>query len=125
MFFNRPQDLYHTCYTLTGVSIAQHSESALNPHVLGDPINELLPTHPLFNVAPSAVAACLRYFDNYNKLYANASNLNGNNRENSTNTTSSEDECEHIENFSKDSSYNMDDSIEDDDEQVISSSTSV
>ncbi|KAM8703485.1 hypothetical protein ACLKA7_008156 [Drosophila subpalustris] len=49
----KPQDLYHTCYTLSGVSIAQHSESAQNPQVLGDMINELLPTHPLFNIPPN------------------------------------------------------------------------
>lgn len=59
----KPQDLYHTCYTLSGVSIAQHSESSLNPQVLGDPANELLPTHPLFNVPPRAVARSLAHFE--------------------------------------------------------------
>ncbi|KAH8295222.1 hypothetical protein KR018_008869 [Drosophila ironensis] len=62
----KPQDLYHTCYTLSGVSIAQHSESAVRPEVLGDPINELLPTHPLFNIPPKAVAAARSHFDNTN-----------------------------------------------------------
>ncbi|KAH8310979.1 hypothetical protein KR044_003702 [Drosophila immigrans] len=60
----KPQDLYHTCYTLSGVSIAQHSQSAQNPQVLGDMINELLPTHPLFNIPPKSVAAALSYFAN-------------------------------------------------------------
>ncbi|XP_030572102.1 protein farnesyltransferase subunit beta [Drosophila novamexicana] len=67
----KPQDLYHTCYTLSGVSIAQHSESAMHPQVLGDIINELLPTHPLFNIPPKSVAAALSYF-------ANNSNKDGN-----------------------------------------------
>ncbi|EDW84306.1 uncharacterized protein Dwil_GK13218 [Drosophila willistoni] len=60
----KPQDLYHTCYTLSGVSIAQHSESAMSPQVLGDLINELLPTHPLFNIPPKSVAAALSHFSN-------------------------------------------------------------
>ncbi|KAH8395525.1 hypothetical protein KR222_000501 [Zaprionus bogoriensis] len=58
----KPQDLYHTCYTLSGVSIAQHSQSAQSPQVLGDLVNELLPTHPLFNIPPKSVAAALSYF---------------------------------------------------------------
>ncbi|XP_068152743.1 protein farnesyltransferase subunit beta [Drosophila tropicalis] len=60
----KPQDLYHTCYTLSGVSIAQHSESAMSPQILGDLINELLPTHPLFNIPPKSVAAALSHFSN-------------------------------------------------------------
>uniref|UniRef100_A0A1A9WH29 Protein farnesyltransferase subunit beta n=1 Tax=Glossina brevipalpis TaxID=37001 RepID=A0A1A9WH29_9MUSC len=66
----KPQDLYHTCYTLTGVAIAQHAESTLHPSVLGDPINELLPTHPLFNVPPQAVAQTTHYYEQLNQLYA-------------------------------------------------------
>uniref|UniRef100_A0A1B0BUH6 Protein farnesyltransferase subunit beta n=1 Tax=Glossina palpalis gambiensis TaxID=67801 RepID=A0A1B0BUH6_9MUSC len=73
----KPQDLYHTCYTLTGVAIAQHAESALHPSVLGDPINELLPTHPLFNVPPQAVAQTTQYYEQLNQLYA--ANIKGNN----------------------------------------------
>lgn len=64
----RPQDLYHTCYTLSGVAIAQHSESALNPAILGDPVNELMPTHPLFNVSPQAVAHTTHFYEQLNKL---------------------------------------------------------
>lgn len=67
MFF-RPQDLYHTCYTLSGIAIAQHSESAEIPAVLGDPANELLPTHPLFNVPPDAVAHTTHFYEQLNKL---------------------------------------------------------
>ncbi|XP_017102764.2 protein farnesyltransferase subunit beta [Drosophila bipectinata] len=64
----KPQDLYHTCYTLSGVSIAQHSESASRPQVLGDTINELLPTHPLFNIPPKSVAAARSHFDKCNDM---------------------------------------------------------
>ncbi|CAD6991177.1 protein farnesyltransferase subunit beta [Ceratitis capitata] len=65
----KPQDLYHTCYTLSGVSIAQHSSFSFNPQVLGDPVNELLPTHPLFNVPPRAVALSLGHFEQLNQNY--------------------------------------------------------
>ncbi|XP_073837070.1 farnesyl transferase beta subunit [Musca autumnalis] len=64
----KPQDLYHTCYTLSGIAIAQHSESAEIPAVLGDPINELQPTHPLFNVPPDAVAHTTHFYEQLNKL---------------------------------------------------------
>lgn len=56
VFHFRPPDLYHTCYTLSGISIAQHSEADNEPIVIGDTLNnELLPTHPLYNVPPKSV----------------------------------------------------------------------
>ncbi|CAD7092769.1 unnamed protein product [Hermetia illucens] len=58
----KPQDLYHTCYTLSGVSVAQHCSSYLQPYVLGNPENELLPVHPLHNVPPMSVINCIKYF---------------------------------------------------------------
>lgn len=40
-----PPDLYHTCYTLSGVSVAQHSGIGDDPLIIGDQLNnELLPT---------------------------------------------------------------------------------
>lgn len=60
--FCRPPDLYHTCYTLSGLSVAQHCEVGMNPLVIGDPNNELLPTHPMFNVPPKAVWKSYVYF---------------------------------------------------------------
>uniref|UniRef100_A0A1I8P731 Protein farnesyltransferase subunit beta n=1 Tax=Stomoxys calcitrans TaxID=35570 RepID=A0A1I8P731_STOCA len=66
----KPQDLYHTCYTLSGIAIAQHSESAEMPAVLGDPANELQPTHPLFNVPPEAVAHTTHFYQQLNNLRA-------------------------------------------------------
>lgn len=65
--FLRHPDLYHTCYTLTGVAIAQHSQSTQNPLVLADPVNELLPAHPLFNVPPETVAQAIYFFEKLNK----------------------------------------------------------
>ncbi|XP_061390297.1 protein farnesyltransferase subunit beta-like [Musca vetustissima] len=80
----KPQDLYHTCYTLSGIAIAQHSESAEIPAVLGDPVNELQPTHPLFNVPPDAVAHTTHFYEQLNKLRSFADfNINddGNNND--------------------------------------------
>lgn len=62
----RPPDLYHTCYTLSGVSIAQHSEIGADPFVIGDFLNnELLPTHPLYNIPPKCVWQAFMHFQNY------------------------------------------------------------
>ena len=35
---------------------------------MGDPINELMPTHPLFNVSPQAVAHSTHFYEQLNKL---------------------------------------------------------
>lgn len=54
--FDRPPDLYHTCYTLSGLSIAQH----LRPDytiVIGADENEVRMTHPLYNIPPEDIAA--------------------------------------------------------------------
>lgn len=65
---HRPPDLYHTCYTLSGVSIAQHSEVGVDPCVIGDLLNnELLPTHPLYNVPPKCAWQAFVHFQNYNR----------------------------------------------------------
>uniref|UniRef100_A0A2M4AQ49 Protein farnesyltransferase subunit beta n=1 Tax=Anopheles triannulatus TaxID=58253 RepID=A0A2M4AQ49_9DIPT len=59
----KPADLYHTCYTLSGLSVAQHCESHSLPLVLGDEhTNELLPTHPVHNIPPKAALDAYRYF---------------------------------------------------------------
>ena len=50
----KSRDYYHTCYTLSGLSVAQHMPS-VHSAVLGDPGNLLIPTHPLFNVGQDAV----------------------------------------------------------------------
>lgn len=51
----RPADIYHTCYTLSGLSIAQNFGSTQPPLVIGNADNEVLPTHPLYNIPPKSV----------------------------------------------------------------------
>lgn len=64
--YYRPPDLYHTCYALSGISIAQHCEVDMNPLIIGNPDNELMPTHPLHNIPPKAAWHAYCYFkDNY------------------------------------------------------------
>ncbi|XP_033097153.1 protein farnesyltransferase subunit beta-like [Anneissia japonica] len=45
-------DYYHTCYCLSGLSVAQHfaSGNLATTSVLGDPSNELVPVHPVYNI---------------------------------------------------------------------------
>lgn len=57
----KPEDLYHTCYTLSGLSIAQNFNSIKQPIVIGTQNNEVLPTHPLYNIAPKAVMKAYFY----------------------------------------------------------------
>lgn len=74
-FARRPPDLYHTCYTLSGVSIAQHSEVGVDPFVIGDLLNnELLPTHPLYNIPPKQAWQAFVHFQNYNSTDENDEN---------------------------------------------------
>nr|XP_040226047.2 protein farnesyltransferase subunit beta [Anopheles coluzzii] len=58
----KPADLYHTCYTLSGLAVAQHCETHSPPLVLGDERNEVLPTHPVHNIPPKAALDAYRYF---------------------------------------------------------------
>jgi protein farnesyltransferase subunit beta len=52
----KPEDLYHTCYTLSGLSIAQNFNSTKQPIIIGNPdTNEVLATHPLYNISPKSV----------------------------------------------------------------------
>jgi len=61
----RPRDYYHTCYCLSGLSIAQH-----NPHyfpneqttVLGNSENLLEETDPVYNVCPKKITKAKEYF---------------------------------------------------------------
>uniref|UniRef100_A0A4Y0BLW0 Protein farnesyltransferase subunit beta n=1 Tax=Anopheles funestus TaxID=62324 RepID=A0A4Y0BLW0_ANOFN len=58
----KPADLYHTCYTLSGLAVAQHCETHSLPLVLGEERNEVLPTHPVHNIPPKAALDAYRYF---------------------------------------------------------------
>lgn len=61
----KARDYYHTCYCLSGLAIAQHFAGGKIAHlnVLGDPRNELKPTHPVFNIGIDAVTHATLYFD--------------------------------------------------------------
>ncbi|XP_018335721.1 protein farnesyltransferase subunit beta [Agrilus planipennis] len=56
----KPRDIYHTCYTLSGLSVAQHSKREAN--IVGSSENELAETHPLYNITPDMVLKALTYF---------------------------------------------------------------
>lgn len=58
------RDYYHTCYTLSGLSVAQHfiGGAARNNLVIGHPQNELSPTHPVYNIGLDAALNVKEYF---------------------------------------------------------------
>ncbi|KAF2903109.1 hypothetical protein ILUMI_03070 [Ignelater luminosus] len=57
----KPRDIYHTCYTLSGLSVAQHCvDGSLN--VLGPADNKLGKTHPIYNIGPEAVLKAASHF---------------------------------------------------------------
>ncbi|XP_041969085.1 protein farnesyltransferase subunit beta [Aricia agestis] len=58
----KPHDLYHTCYTLSGLSIAQHGTCAGDPFIVGSPRNELNRVHPLHNIGPHLAYNAMHYF---------------------------------------------------------------
>lgn len=62
---SKPRDFYHSCYNLSGLSVAQHvlSENGI-PVIYGDPSNRnvLKPTHPIFNIQVSHVDAAIDFF---------------------------------------------------------------
>merc|ERR1719499_1897151 len=45
----KPRDFYHTCYTLSGLSVVQHLPGQ-HQKILGHNSNLLLATHPVYNV---------------------------------------------------------------------------
>ncbi|XP_064621817.1 protein farnesyltransferase subunit beta-like [Lineus longissimus] len=65
--FDKPgkhTDLYHTCYALSGLSVAQHFDFGKlhEKYRVGIMDNELKITHPTFNICPVAVVQALQYF---------------------------------------------------------------
>ncbi|KAK7103387.1 protein farnesyltransferase subunit beta-like [Littorina saxatilis] len=60
----KPRDHYHTCYTLSGLSVAQHYTGGKLAHtfVVGSPDNLLRAVHPVFNLVVDAVALASRHF---------------------------------------------------------------
>ncbi|KAK2864353.1 hypothetical protein Q7C36_003507 [Tachysurus vachellii] len=60
----KSRDFYHTCYCLSGLSIAQHFGNKDLHHelVLGRDENRLAPTHPVYNICPEKVAKAIQFF---------------------------------------------------------------
>ena len=56
------RDIYHTSYTLSGLSVAQHFMNDV--HILGDEENEVECTHPVYNIRPDHVRKAMLYFSN-------------------------------------------------------------
>ncbi|XP_050037466.2 protein farnesyltransferase subunit beta [Dermacentor andersoni] len=61
----KPRDYYHTCYLLSGLSVAQHFGGGIlgSSRVLGDPKNELCTIHPLYNIGMENAVEALKYFN--------------------------------------------------------------
>lgn len=60
-------DFYHTCFALSGLSIAQHNRNGTTC-VLGNPSNLLKHNNPIFNVTSLKVGKILKYFSNKESL---------------------------------------------------------
>uniref|UniRef100_UPI00398E895D protein farnesyltransferase subunit beta n=1 Tax=Pristiophorus japonicus TaxID=55135 RepID=UPI00398E895D len=60
----KSRDFYHTCYCLSGLSIAQHfgGGELLHEVIVGDVNNRLEPTHPVYNIGPEKVAQAVIHF---------------------------------------------------------------
>lgn len=57
-------DYYHTCYSLSGLSVAQHFDFGKLHHrrIAGSHENELHRTHPAFNIGHEAIEKAANYF---------------------------------------------------------------
>ncbi|CAG0917395.1 unnamed protein product [Notodromas monacha] len=62
----KPADFYHTCYALSGLSVAQHFKwkDASRSCIVGEATNELATVHPLFNIGLQAATDAQEYFGN-------------------------------------------------------------
>ncbi|XP_039249579.2 protein farnesyltransferase subunit beta-like [Styela clava] len=54
-------DYYHTCYCLSGLTIAQHPPDLSNL-IIGEHANNLVPTHPAYNIEWEYVTKANEYF---------------------------------------------------------------
>ncbi|KAJ8309223.1 hypothetical protein KUTeg_014097 [Tegillarca granosa] len=61
----KQRDYYHTCYCISGLSVAQHFAGGKLSHVyvVGKSSNEIKPTHPVFNIGIEAVVHANMYFN--------------------------------------------------------------
>ncbi|XP_059157217.1 protein farnesyltransferase subunit beta-like [Physella acuta] len=62
----KARDHYHTCYCLSGLSVAQHfiGGSLNNDVVIGNPHNKLRPVQPVYNLSLDSVMMAQKYFGN-------------------------------------------------------------
>lgn len=59
----KSRDFYHSCYALSGLSLAQHStDRSAPPQVYGDVGNVVRNTSALFNIGPEKLARALNFF---------------------------------------------------------------
>lgn len=66
-FRDKPEknpDLYHTCYALSGLSIAQSFAHSCHNKVFGGEQNLLEPVHPIYNITINSYNDALSYFSN-------------------------------------------------------------
>ncbi|KAJ8947285.1 hypothetical protein NQ318_014182 [Aromia moschata] len=55
------KDVFHTCYTLSGLSVAQHFLE--ERHILGPSRNGIASTHPLYNIRPDIVRKAILHYN--------------------------------------------------------------
>ncbi|XP_045551511.1 protein farnesyltransferase subunit beta [Salmo salar] len=60
----KSRDFYHTCYCLSGLSVAQHFGNMDLHHelIVGREENRLAPIHPVYNICPEKVAQAIQHF---------------------------------------------------------------
>lgn len=60
----KSRDFYHTCYCLSGLSVAQHfvNEYQTKLTLVGGQDNKLAPVHPVYNIGVQHAADALKYF---------------------------------------------------------------
>jgi protein farnesyltransferase subunit beta len=67
------KDFYHTCYCLSGLSVAQHSMGDHVTNITSNPRDILVPTHPLFNIPIIQVTNTTKYFSSLHTMTSNDS----------------------------------------------------
>ncbi|CAI4224667.1 unnamed protein product [Auanema sp. JU1783] len=58
---DKPRDLYHTCYVLSGYSVAQYY-SLKSGNIVGDGSNKVAPINPLFNITAESEKFATNFF---------------------------------------------------------------
>ncbi|CAL2045964.1 CBN-FNTB-1 protein [Caenorhabditis brenneri] len=59
---DKPVDLYHTCYVLSGLSVAQKYSLARDGNIVGGDVNMLVEINPVFNVTVASERFAKEYF---------------------------------------------------------------